>query len=292
MSSRYANFEEPVNTEIGIDQYKTYPLVSLQNALRNNLKSVKNLQSALANAKEQCTKSSHDLTENESAAIYLYTMEMSPASVYAIINDLLRDNEAMNAQSWFPYLKLLYTAVSKLPSYSGSVWRGVRGNVIQNYRKGMPVCWWSFTSCSTSLSVIQTFLPKKGQGTIFMIECVSGRRISNYSEHEDEDEILLMPGIRLVVTDILFHNDMYMVHLREIASNDESKKPKSAKPTVTLSQQLMKTNINSVSHDLLQHIPSGSPTVKLTIPSSAGISGPTNTKTTSGRDQLLKNSFN
>ncbi|CAF1158288.1 unnamed protein product [Adineta ricciae] len=264
MSSRCINFDEPINTEFGIDHYKSFPLVSLQDALKYNLKNVKNLEAALTTAKQKCVKSSGGLTEDESAALYIYTMEISPATVYAIINDLLRDNDAMNAQPWFSYLKLLSTAVSKLPTYSGNVWRGVRGNVAKNYKKGMPVCWWAFTSCTTSLSVIKEFLPMKGQGTIFMIECVSGRLISNYSEYESEDEVLLMPGIRFIVTDTLPYNDMNMVHLKEVNSNDELKKPMSAKPLFTAQQQSLEIKFKTSAQISPKHLPSASSTTKMT----------------------------
>jgi hypothetical protein len=214
---RYVDFDEPLNVEFGIDAYWNSPLESLEDATRSLLNSVDNLATSIIIAKKKCTKSPHGLTHDESAAIYLYTMETGYGSVYAVVNRLLRANNATDALPWFLYLKLLSTGVKKLPRRDCCVWRGVRGDVAKQYKKGNTVRWWSFTSCSESISVVQHFLPHAGAGTIFMIQCVSGRAITAYSKHKDENETLLMPGIRLrAVDDSLPLNGTRVVHLKEV----------------------------------------------------------------------------
>jgi hypothetical protein len=129
MYSRCIDNDEPVSKEDGIDAYWNSPLLSLERSVGPLLDHGDNLTVALITAKERYKKSSHTLKEDESAAIYLYTMEIQPESVYTIINKHLRNNDSTSALPWFSYIKLLCTAIKKLPSYSGSVWRGVRGDV-------------------------------------------------------------------------------------------------------------------------------------------------------------------
>lgn len=150
-------------------------------------------------------------------------MEIEPRSVYVILNEHLRTNNSIAVLPWFSFIKLLCTAMQNLPSYSGSVWRGVRGNVGKRYKKGTNIYWWSFTSYTKSLSTIQNFLPTAGKGTIFMIECVNGKAISAYSKYRNEDEILLLPGIKLVaVDDALQMFGVRVVHLKEIVGKPRS----------------------------------------------------------------------
>ena len=52
------------------------------------------------------------LTPDESAAIRLYTME---TPLYRRLNDALRNGNLDIIKCFFPYLKLFYTAVFKLP---------------------------------------------------------------------------------------------------------------------------------------------------------------------------------
>ena len=222
MSSRYIEKHEPVNRESGIDDYRHSPIVSLEVSTTHLVKVIDNLASAVAIAKERCKKLSDGLNKDQSAAIYLYTMEFAPQSVYAIVNQYLRTNNSIAAQPWYSYIKLLCTALKNLPSFTGAVWRGVYGDVAQQYKKGTTVCWWSFTSCTKSLTIIQNFLPTSGKGTIFMIECLNGKAISAYSEHHIEDEVLLLPGIKLLaVDDGLQIHGMRVVHLKEVITKPQ-----------------------------------------------------------------------
>jgi hypothetical protein len=118
MFSRYFDEDEPINTTSGIDTYWHSPLVSLESATRPLFDIIRDIGGLVARAKMNCFKSPHGLTHDESAAIYLYTMETGKRSVYRVVNRVLRENNHSSALPWFSYLKLLATGLKKLPSYS------------------------------------------------------------------------------------------------------------------------------------------------------------------------------
>ena len=216
-SSRYIGHDEPRHGESHVNEYLKCALVPLSLSLRSLLEGISHLADAIDLAKQCCRNKTDHLDQDQASAIYLYTMDIGHENVYSMINLHLRTNDRVSATPWFPYIKLLHTAVSNLPSYTGSIWRGVHGDVAKSYRKDAIICWGSFASCTRSISVIKRFLPKTGKGTLFMIECRSGRAISEYSEHPDENEILLLPEIKLkVVDEALDVSDVTVVHLQEV----------------------------------------------------------------------------
>ncbi|CAF4165162.1 unnamed protein product [Adineta steineri] len=78
----------------------------------------------------------HNLTKDESAAIYIYTMEMSDNSnIYQILNQILRLEDRLKVRPLFGYLKLLESATSKLPNFKGIVWRGIGKDVTKSCKK-------------------------------------------------------------------------------------------------------------------------------------------------------------
>lgn len=68
----------------------------------------------------------HKLTKDEIAAIYLYTMPWpnATASLYYNLNKALRTADRSAAKPYFPYLRLLLSALKKLPPVVGTVHRG------------------------------------------------------------------------------------------------------------------------------------------------------------------------
>jgi len=68
-------------------------------------------------AKAKSTKLEDGLSPEESASIYLYTMEwdVHEDSLYMLLNRTLRLADRAKLQPWFKYLKLFLTAFFKLP---------------------------------------------------------------------------------------------------------------------------------------------------------------------------------
>ncbi|CAF3736114.1 unnamed protein product, partial [Rotaria sordida] len=99
------------------------------------------------------------------------------------------------------------------------VWRGVREDLSGLYPKGKEFAWWAFSSCTAAISVLESpnYLGKSGTRTMFSIQTNSGKHIRAHSYFENEDEILLPPGIYLKVIDSLNPAEgLHIIQLREI----------------------------------------------------------------------------
>ncbi|CAF1542572.1 unnamed protein product, partial [Adineta steineri] len=210
--------------------YITWKLLSLEEAMKELQDSFEEMNRFVKLAKKYCTyPNDHNLTKDESAAIYIYTMEMShDSSVYRTLNQTLRAEDRSKVLPWFGYLKLLDSATSKLPNFKGIVWRGIDKDVTMNFKKGQQITWWSISSCTTSVDVISTFLKKSSSSTLFNIECLNGKSISSFTCYPNEDEVILMPGtIFEVVSNPLNHpGGLNIIHLKEITDDDEPLNPK------------------------------------------------------------------
>ncbi|CAF4631533.1 unnamed protein product, partial [Rotaria sp. Silwood2] len=179
-------------------------------------------------AKRNTRSPADGLSHDESAAIHLYTMEWTPSgnSLYAILNRTLRasNRSQLTMKPWFKYLKLFLTALAKLPALSSSsqsriVWRGVKLNISELYVKDSYITWWSFSSCTKSLSLLESnmYLGQTGDRTIFNIETINGKDISSRSYFSQEGEVLLMPGTYMtVVSKLKPAPNLYMIQLKEI----------------------------------------------------------------------------
>jgi len=204
--------------------YWNEKLVSLEEALKLIVPRIEQLDRSIKAAKKYCHfPSEHGLTHDESAALYLYTMEGGDDSFYRVLNRALRSEDRPALKPWFPYLKLFDTAVSKLPTVRGSIWRGVPGDIGKDFKKNQELTWWSVTSCSLSVDIIKDFLASETTSTLFMIEAVHGKDISGYTNYSIEDEVLLCPGIQLrVAANPLNHaGGLYLVHLIEIYDDSD-----------------------------------------------------------------------
>ena len=131
-----------------------------------------------------------------------------------MLNSILRSERREPLKPWFRYLKLMLTALFKLPSLKRTVWRGVRGNLCDQYVDDH--IWWGFSSCTESVDVMEQFVGKSGVRTLFNIECINGKAIRGHSFYKKENEILLLPGTYFrVVGKWNPAKDLYIIHLRE-----------------------------------------------------------------------------
>lgn len=223
--------DEPERMLTPIRGYASKPIVSLEIACESLQTIVPRLNQFVNKAKSNSKNPANDLTQDESAAIRLYTMQSDEmvdglnASIYAILNRTLRDPDRTKLQPWFLYLKLLLTALTKLPSASvKSVWRGIRFQDSTNYVKSHEIVWWGFSSCTKSLDVLKSnlFLGDTGMRTIFSIDTFDGRSVKDHSDYPNEDEVLLLPGTCLKVHAKLDPStDLRIIELKQIHSTKE-----------------------------------------------------------------------
>jgi hypothetical protein len=212
--------DEPTQLLRPITGYSEQPLLSLEEACQPLQTLVPNLSSHVWIAKKNSLFPPNGLSQDESSSIHLYTMEWaSGRSLYSELNHALKSSDRRNLRPWFPYLKLFLTALAKPPlSPSQTVWRGVHKNVNEDYMPGQEVTWWAFSSCTKSLAVLESdlYLGNQGERTLFSIEAINAKIISEHSHFKNEDEILLLPGTYMeVVSKFNPAPDLHIVHLKQ-----------------------------------------------------------------------------
>ena len=227
--------------------YVAHQLVPLEEAMKKLRSLLIEIDRFIKEAKRHCTYPNDDnLTKDESAALYLYTMQMAgDASVYQILNQTLRLEDRSQLIPWFGYLKLFDTAAGKLPKFKGIVWRGVNKDLSKAFKKNQKITWWSISSCSKAVHVIKEFLGDAPKSTLFHIKCRNGRSISDFTCYPQEDEVILMPGTILqVVGEPLDHGSINIVDLKEIDDDDSSEDEESGE---TASAKTVKKTENKFS---------------------------------------------
>jgi len=197
-------------------------IVSLEEAL----KPIDQLASFIEIAKKHCRfPNDHGLSKDQSASIYIYTMEWGETSLYRVLNEALRSDDRQALKIWFPYLKLFDTALDLLPTVREVVWRGVPLDIGKNFTQNQIFTWWTVSSCSSSVNVIETFLQNKSNSTLFSIESANGKKVSGYTEYEAEEEVILRIGteFRVQSNSLRSADGLHTVHLIEINGDEDNK---------------------------------------------------------------------
>lgn len=221
---------------VPIKGYQEKPLVSLSEAIEPVSGFFNEIEDNVFVALSNCQNPAEALTQDESASIHLYTMEFDGGpSLYAVLNQSLRAENRGDLIPWFLFLKLFFTALYKLPSHVGVVWRGIKGvDLSSKYKTGAKFPWWGVSSCTTSLEVLEKneFLGKHGKRTLFSIECINGKSVAKHSYFKStEQEIILMPGSYFeVIGKMNPAPDLHIVQLKEITPPIQLVKPPFSKP--------------------------------------------------------------
>ncbi|CAF5162886.1 unnamed protein product [Rotaria magnacalcarata] len=205
-----------------VNEYLANELVTLEQCFELFVTRIDRLDQIIQTAKQNCNfPSEHNLTRDELAAIFLYTMEFDGTTLYQFISQDFRSQEESTSKLWFPYLKLFYTAVNKLPNAHTNVWRSIPENMTKELNKNDETICWSITSCSSSIDVIKELLQINSR--LLKIETATGKNISNYSNSPDQHEVILCPGTRVH----LLRNDLPdpmslidIVYLQEITDTN------------------------------------------------------------------------
>jgi hypothetical protein len=204
--------------------FELLPVVSIEEAVKPLVSLVPDINEMVVKVKEKCHNPKDGLSPDDSASILLYSMEWTPRekSFYIIFNNTLRAEDDEKLKPWHLYMKLFITALEKLPTISQTLYRGVKLNLNAQYPQGKTFVWWGFSSCTTSLQVLQSeqFLGKTGDRTLFSIDCESGKNIQNHSLFPSEDEVLLIAARKFQVTSVLDSgNGLFLIQLKEIESD-------------------------------------------------------------------------
>ena len=213
---------EPVaQHRVPIKGYEDARTAPLEDTLKPVSHLFNRIEDEIWTAKENCKQPKEGLSQDESAAIHLYTMQFQGGETFfEVLNRKLRAEDRQDLRQWFMYLKLFLTALCKLPSHAEKVWRGVRGfDLSSQYPKGKEFFWWGVSSCTTDLEVLQsdTFLGRTDKRTLFSIDCQNGKAIALHSHYKNEKEIILIPGSYFRVKSLVNPaKDFYIIHIEEI----------------------------------------------------------------------------
>ena len=214
--------EEPRRMLPPIQGFQDKPLVTLEEAVEPLVGRVHEIEHYASQAKAHYKSPPADgLSIDESASIRLFTMAWQPKDqcLYIALNKTLRSENRELLKDWFLYLKLIISALLKLPSLSCHLFRGVKLDFSQQYPKGDKPVWWGFSSCTDSVDVLERkdFLGKTGSRTLFEIDCYSCRDIRQHSKYTKEIELLLLPATQFEILACLdVGNDLHIVQLKEI----------------------------------------------------------------------------
>jgi hypothetical protein len=220
IASPIKNVQEHLDSIVEYAEEPLLPLVQACSPLSNIIHDL-SLYIGLA-LKETPHEPPDGLTFDESAAIRLYTIEWneSDKSLYSILNATLKNSNREALRPYFKYLKLLLTALVKIPCAPlQTVWRGVHKDLSKDFPRGTSVTWWALSSCTTSLTVLENsmFLGNVGERTLFSVETINGRKIHAHSHFDYEDEILLLPGTYMEVQSQLSPAPgLHIIHLKQI----------------------------------------------------------------------------
>jgi tetratricopeptide (TPR) repeat protein len=212
--------EESIPVLLAIDGYKSMPLVPLKISVEPLVELLPDVASRVSVAIERCKNPADGLTADESASIMLYTMSWKPSHqcLYNVLNATLRSEDRNQLKPWFLYLKLLFTALERLPSIHRTVYRGIKSDVHKNYTRGKSVVWWGFSSCTTKLDVLalESFLGKTETRIMFTIECKTGKDIRPHSAFQGENEVLILAGTQFKVVACLDQgHGLHIIQLEE-----------------------------------------------------------------------------
>lgn len=204
-----------------IEGYETEPLVTLDVAIQPLIPIVFGIENMVVLIKDRLKTPLDTLTKEESASIMLYTLGWTTpeTSFYMKLNNVLRSEDRHFLQPWLLYLRLFLTALEKLPSKNVTVYRGVKGDISDQYPEGKEFVWWALTSCTSTMKVLESdlFLGKSDPRTLFAIAIHSGKDICQHSAIIKENEILLPPARQFRVKANLDQgNDFHIIQLEEI----------------------------------------------------------------------------
>ena len=214
--------DEPLEFLAPIGGHARLPIVTLEEAIDSLVSILPEVQSYAYIAKQRCKQPADGLTQDQSASIMLYTMSWEPVDecLYFVLNSTLRirtPDRQQKLKPWHLYLRLFLSALFRLPLYRKPIYRGVRLEMVEGYRKDETVIWWGFSSCTTSVGALDSrlFLGKQGKRTIFNIHCETGRDIHRHSFFPDEHEVLLLAATQFQVNSVLDQGDLRIIQLEE-----------------------------------------------------------------------------
>jgi hypothetical protein len=208
---------------LSTEKYQQIPIVSLEQAVQPLIFILPTIQTYVQIVKQKCLNPADGLTSDESASIMLTSILWQPFDecLYKILNSNLQTFDENKLQPWFLYLKLLFTALLRLPSNHLTVYRGSKSDLSKQYPLGEIILWNGLPLCTTSIEYLQSekCLGKTGIRTIFRIECNTAKTIHKHCYFQSNTFVLFLPATKFQVIEYQHTNDLHLITLQEIQSS-------------------------------------------------------------------------
>ncbi len=187
-----------------INGYLNEPLVSLEDALQPFDGKIDQLSHYIKEAKTKCHyPSKHNLTRDESAAIYIYTMKWDHICLYDRLQEAWESKDRTKLEPWFKYFKLFKSGLNKLPHTNTEFWQETSFNesLKQQLSSKSASLFTSMGSCSPSEKELQKNLEKHAGKKVIRVcyKAIGGKLVTGYTANSS-GEVILWPGTKLAVT--------------------------------------------------------------------------------------------
>ncbi|CAF1213113.1 unnamed protein product [Adineta steineri] len=201
-SSRFSKIGiSTTNPLLLIKGYKNKPLLPLEEALKPFNGKIPQLDEQIKEAKSKCHyPSEHNLTHDESAAIYLYSMGGNENSIYNRLQKSWASNSRTQMKPWFKYLKLLKTGLNKLSNVEVEAWQGTfyDKNLEKTLTSNSLKLYTCMSPCSPSVQQVKNDIHGQANSKKILVgyRSVNGKDVTNYTVN-NQKEIMIWPGIKL-----------------------------------------------------------------------------------------------
>lgn len=176
----------------------------------------------------ECVAQAQRLDDDELTGILIYTHDLrdgkTEGNLYFEENKDLRLHDAnarLNAmKKWSAHMYYTLCGLSKLPDYTGQVYRGLDDPKIHTeYKQGRRICWGAWSSCTTLIKAAEEYAGKSG--VVLIIQVSTGKHLNYLSCFPDEGEVLLSPRHEFYVMGPVYEQDgIRYLHLTEATDLD------------------------------------------------------------------------
>jgi hypothetical protein len=200
-----------------IEGYQDEPLVSLEEALQTFDDEIDQLSYYIKEAKKKFPyPSKHNLSSDESAAIYIYTIKWGHGCLYDRLQEAWKSEDPSELKPWFKYLRLFKSAFDKLPDAKTEIWQGELFDETLTEKLSSNSLYSSMCICSSSEKEVKEYLEKDGVKQMLIVgyKNVNGKLMTDYTAGNSK-QVLVFPGPKVGVSNWEMYgtNDLLIVHL-------------------------------------------------------------------------------
>ncbi|CAF1136696.1 unnamed protein product [Adineta ricciae] len=205
-----------------IEKFQRIPLVSFEQAVEPLISVLPTIKTYIQLVKEKWHDPINGLTADESASIMLYSIQWQPYDqcLHAMVNFILSESSIHKYEPWLYYFKLLFTALSHLPSIHSIIYRGSKLDLSKHYHLEEVILWKDLPLCTTSMSDLrsETCLDEHELRTVFKIESSNVKDIRECCYSSENTFAVVLPATKFQIVDCYYstNDHLYWIVLKEI----------------------------------------------------------------------------